>query len=518
MAVPVCWDAFEPEEGKFCTEYVKNIVDQVRSNGLHAILLWFGTWKNGQSEYAPVWVKEDRKRFIRVRCIDGSETASLSAFCEETKECDKRAFCRLMEFLRDYDAQTETVLAVQVENEPGVFAGTIRDFGEQGTKAFYGSVPEKMIETACGDSGIIHQSWVQNGARVQGSWPEVFGVLGAELCMAWATAAYINEIAEAGKAIYDRFLYVNVWMDRNAERGWSVAGLDYPSGGAVSKVLPVWYAVADSLDGISPDIYETEPQLIRSVQKTYAKPEYAETKKAFFVPESGVTNVNATMMFEAVGRYDAVGYHVFGIERMLDEDGKIAGFAEGVVRSFRMLSSAKKLLEQRFCGTGSSNVIALTQNPGQDSVRLVIGNWLCRVSFAGASPEYAGWVAMDWRHEKDLAHINRVPVSLEEETARGLLFPVSEREYYLVGHKVRLFWQKMEQTDGSIPMNLLNGQHQAYNMGTLVVEEGHFEESEDEESRFVVDRRRSGDEARHGIWAQADCGVVHFILDDRGIR
>ena len=55
---------------------------------------------------------------------------------------------------------------------------------------------------------------------------------------------------------------------------------------------------------------------------------------------------------------------------------------------------------------------------------------------------------------------------------------------------------------------MLNGQHQAYNMGLLLIEEGHFENG-----HFVTDRTRSGDEARHGIWAQADCGVVHFILD-----
>ena len=64
-AVPVCWDAFEPEEGKFDCDYVRRIIDRVREHGLHAILLWFASWKNGQMEYAPAWVKADRKRFVR---------------------------------------------------------------------------------------------------------------------------------------------------------------------------------------------------------------------------------------------------------------------------------------------------------------------------------------------------------------------------------------------------------------------------------------------------------------------
>ena len=45
IAVPVCWDAFEPEEGVYNTGYVHAIIDAVRSHGLHGILLWFGTWK-----------------------------------------------------------------------------------------------------------------------------------------------------------------------------------------------------------------------------------------------------------------------------------------------------------------------------------------------------------------------------------------------------------------------------------------------------------------------------------------
>ena len=35
-----------------------------------------------------------------------------------------------------------------------------------------------------------------------------------------------------------------------------------------------------------------------------------------------------------------------------------------------------------------------------------------------------------------------------------------------------------------------------------------------ENGEYVVDKVRSGDEARHGIWAQADCGVILFILGE----
>lgn len=500
-AVPVCWDAFEPEEGKFNYGYVQRIIDRVRDHGLHVVLLWFGTWKNGQMEYTPVWVKTDRKRFPRAVCKDGQETTVLSPFYPENREQDKKAFCRLIEFVKKYDEETGTVIAVQVENEPGMYAATVRDFSEKATEAFYGEVPAEVIEAAGRDNGQTGQAWEKNGQKKAGNWETVFGNLGAELCTAWEIARYIDDIAQAGKEIYDIFMYANVWTDRNGNRGWSLAGLDYPSGGAVSKVLPVWQAAAEHLDAIAPDIYETEPGSIRLAQEIYDQEGWA-----FYVPESGQTNVNATMMFEAVGKHHAIGYHVFAAESCLDENGEVVESSKGICHSFQMLGNAGDLLLKY---GGSDKVYTLTQNIGQDADRLAIGDWVCRVSYAGACAEYAGWVAMDYRHAQDLIHVNHVPMSLTEETARGLLFQVGEKEFYMVGHKVRLYWQKMDRKDGSIPANLMNIQHQAHNMELLCIEEGHFEEE-----KFIVDRVRSGDEARHGIWAQYDCGVIHFILGD----
>jgi hypothetical protein len=44
----------------------------------------------------------------------------------------------------------------------------------------------------------------------------------------------------------------------------------------------------------------------------------------------------------------------------------------------------------------------------------------------------------------------------------------------------------------------------------LLVDEGHFDDS----GRYVVDRRRNGDESNHGVWAVPDCGVIHVVMCD----
>ena len=42
------------------------------------------------------------------------------------------------------------------------------------------------------------------------------------------------------------------------------------------------------------------------------------------------------------------------------------------------------------------------------------------------------------------------------------------------------------------------------------VDEGHF----DQNSEFVVDRRRNSDEINYGLWVEADTGVVRVIMCD----
>ena len=206
VAVPICWDAFEKEEGIFDFAYVQRIIDRIRDHDLHAILLWFGTWKNGQMEYTPEWVKRDRDRFPRCLCVDGTETTVLSPFYEANKEQDKKAFCKLMEFLKEYDSEVGTVLAVQVENECGMYAASIRDFSEKATEVFEGEAPAELIELARKDQGMLNREWEREGQKEHGSYREVFGRFGAEVCMAYTTARYIDEIAAAGKEIYDIFM------------------------------------------------------------------------------------------------------------------------------------------------------------------------------------------------------------------------------------------------------------------------------------------------------------------------
>lgn len=114
IAAPVHWELFEPEEGDFDFSQVDMLLDGARKSGLKLVILWFGTWKNGNSHYVPAWVKLNKTRFLWAKTADGTEIRSLSPICEQTRKADERAFVRLCSHIAQNNADG-TVIGVQVE-------------------------------------------------------------------------------------------------------------------------------------------------------------------------------------------------------------------------------------------------------------------------------------------------------------------------------------------------------------------------------------------------------------------
>ena len=56
LVSPVYWELLEPQEGKFNFTLVDELIKNARTNHIKLVVLWFGTWKNSMSCYAPAWV------------------------------------------------------------------------------------------------------------------------------------------------------------------------------------------------------------------------------------------------------------------------------------------------------------------------------------------------------------------------------------------------------------------------------------------------------------------------------
>lgn len=137
LEIPVYWEQVEPEEGVFDFNHLFDLMADALLYDARLILLWFGTWKNGNMEYAPDWVKTDPERFKRVVSPGGNDLWVLSSHCEATFEADRRAFTALCAFLKEADKE-QRVIAIQIENEPGIL-GADRDYGRAGLRPLVGS-------------------------------------------------------------------------------------------------------------------------------------------------------------------------------------------------------------------------------------------------------------------------------------------------------------------------------------------------------------------------------------------
>ncbi|KAG8163079.1 hypothetical protein KVR01_007557 [Diaporthe batatas] len=336
----VTWEMIEPEEGAFDFSILDNVILAARKHSMHLVLLWFGSFKNGLSTYAPPWVKQDPKRFPRVKLRKAGgrlETANvLSLFNEEGRKADAKAFGALMKHLREFDESHSTVIMVQVENESGLL-GDSRDGSNLAEKAFHEPVPKDLVNFLASDWENLHPDIKEhNLTRFKprsgdsiadgGDWETVFGSSPRtdELFMAYHYALYINEVAAAGKEQYPIPHYTNLWMNYSGEDsdndfpvvvgGGGMPG-DYPSGGAVSNVMDVWMRFAPSLDFIGPDVY------LNNYDRSCAK--YRHRNQPLFIPEQRRDEYGARRIWIAYGSYAAMGVAPFGVDTVDPADSPL---------------------------------------------------------------------------------------------------------------------------------------------------------------------------------------------------
>lgn len=366
VEAPVYWEQIEPQEGKFNWDNVDAIVKGAREHHLRVVLLWFGTWKNGNMHYVPAWVKTDTKRFPRVVRADGEPIDVLSASSRSNLNADKAAFVALMRHLKFLDGDEHTILMVQVENESGII-GSPRDFSPESNKEFAGQVPRDMLDAA---------------HKQAGTWSDVFGGDADELFQLYHQAHYLNEIAAAGKAEFDIPLYMNVWLSyppaELPERNVPIPGIQYPSGGAVQRWVGLWKTLAPAIKAIAPDIYGDDAGFVRDVLAAYHRPD-----NPLLVPEIAKTDSFARYDFLALGE-GAITIAPFGIDpRGWNILGDSA--AAGHARNFALLAPMdREIAELNFEGKLKTS----TEEVGKAQQELDFGPWQATIAYG--YPQYDG--------------------------------------------------------------------------------------------------------------------------------
>ncbi len=388
----ISWAQMEPAEGRYEFALTDGLIQEARRNNLKLVFLWFGSWKNGLSSYAPTWVKRDYKKYPRIRIKGGTSIELLSTFGDASRDADARAFRALMRHIKEVDGQRHTVLMIQVENEVGVLRDS-RDRSDAANKTFAGLVPKELMDYLQQHKGTLapelKEVWTANGSKTSGTWEEVFGPgkpasvdmpiqtnspplsqeeyqtgwrklhwPADEFFMAWNYAKYVNKVIEQGKAEYAIPMYVNAWLQQ-PNMAWPGT---YPSGGPLPQVHDVWRAGAPAVDILAPDLYL---QYFDEVAQRFTR-----NGNPFFVPE---TSANAANAFLAVGKYNAIGFSPFGIERSVAPDNELAA-------AYHVLSEmAPAILAQQ----GKDTIATVLMNQGDAPAKVKLGDYTLSITYVG---------------------------------------------------------------------------------------------------------------------------------------
>ena len=457
LEIPVAWEQIEPKEGTFDFSYVDTLVAQAREHNTRLVLLWFGTWKNTGPAYAPEWVKFDNKRFPRMIDKDGKTSYCLSPFGEATRAADRKAFVALMEHIKKIDGDKRTVIMVQVENEVGTY-GTVRDFATRAQTAFQQQVPAAVL---------AHQP-PPAGRPNQGTWTEVYGDYADQYFHTWAIASYIEDIAKAGRAVYDLPMYVNNAL-RDPVEPMAPWKNNFSSGGPGYDVVDIYKAAAPHIDIVAPDIYISESHKVNAVLTQFQRPD-----NALFVPEMGNARHYARYLLQILG-HGAIGVSPFGIDYAdyvnyplgSKENGK--AMSEPFGKVYEVFSSLAPLWGQ---WSLEGRTYGLAEGDDRKSQPLEMKNW-------GVTASFRQW---QLGSQPDPINLADIPPGTESPSGSMAMAQIGDNEFVVVGQHIRLhFW----------PAGANAGKPFMF----ARVEEGRF----DAQGKWVMERNWNGDQADHGL-------------------
>ena len=306
VLVPVYWDLTEPVEGQFDFTLTDKALQQARENDLKIVFLWFGAWKNSMSCYAPLWFKENHKKYPRAYTQSGKPLEIASAFSEAVYEADHHAFSQWMQHIATVDKEEGTVIMIQIENEIGMLEDA-RDYSREANKIFNAPVPAEFMTYLQKNKKALHpqmlKKWESQGCKKQGNWQEVFGadIYTDEIFMAWHYAKYVEGLAQTARSIYNIPLYVNAAMNSRGRKPG-----EYPSAGPLAHLIDVWHCGAPSIDILAPDLYDNGFTDWVAQYKLHNNP--------LFIPEIRLTDDNSIRAFYIFGEHDAIGISPFSIE------------------------------------------------------------------------------------------------------------------------------------------------------------------------------------------------------------
>jgi hypothetical protein len=438
--------------------------------------------------YAPLWFKQNYKKYSRAYTKAGKPLEIAGSFSENVREADNRAFSQLMKHIAATD-KDNTVIMMQIENEIGMLEDA-RDYSAEANTLFNEAVPGILIDYLSKNKKTLHprlaEKWGKQGFREKGGWQEIFGddLYTDELFMAWSYAQYVEKLAQSARSIHNIPLYVNAAMNSRGRKPG-----EYPSAGPLAHLIDIWHCGAPTIDIFAPDLYDKGFIDWTAQYKLHNNP--------LFIPEVKLGKNNGVQAFYVFGEHDAIGYCPFSIEN--------AGEDAPLVQAYSKLGELMPVLT-RYQGQGQSKGLLFDQESKErilhyDDLRIT-----CRHFFT-----------LPWDP--------RAADGSEWPEAGGIILRLAKDEYIVAGCGIVVEFEKESEKKTDDVKEL--GEDGFMNRGGRQVEQtawdgslragiGTVDEiSIDENGEFGYIRRLNGDQTHQGRHVRVgvdDFSILHVKL------
>jgi beta-galactosidase GanA len=302
----------------------------------------------------------------------------------------------------------------------------------------------------------------------QGTWREVYGDYADQYFHTWAIARYIEEIARAGRAVYDLPMYVNNAL-RDPLQPLAPWKGDFASGGPTWDVIDIYKAAAPHIDFAAPDIYMPESDKFSANLGRFQRPD-----NALLVPEMGNAPAYARYLYQVLG-LGALGVAPFGLDYASYSNYPLGSKHSDrrMVEPFGAIYAAFAPMQRqwaRWAFEGRTHGVA--EGDDRKPQAMELANWTAHVSFR----EWQ-FGERQWLRDKD-----DLPEDTGSPNGGVAIAQVGDNEFVIVGQRVRVRLAGAGANAGKPAL-------------WARVEEGHF----DPDGKWIMERNWNGDQTDYGL-------------------
>jgi hypothetical protein len=485
VALPIYWSMIEPKEDRYDYSIIDNIVKVSNEYDFKLVIIWFGSYKNGASQYIPSWVIENDIDYIKAEGSTHRVLNKISPLCKKAKEKDALALRKALEYINKTPIK-DKMIALQIENEVGLL-GSARDYSPLAEEKFNANIPLDMFEFINSlQDGYIFDKYAAN-IDINKNWKENFKLDAEEIFSAYYFAKYLEFVAAEARKVTNVPFYINTWTRENGIR---IPGTSYPSGGPTSRMIPIYKYFAKTILAISPDLYCGDYD-----SYMYQCKQYSREDNILYIPETACNYNSFKLSVRAVEDYNLCSLHVFGINMLVDENGQLipnAKLFKNVVSIYKSISTL--LLKYQ----GTNRIKAIYEMEGQYDQFIEFDHASFQVKFFKNHVDVATHVQPARRHNDNM---NIQPIGFVIDAGDGI--------YYLAGQgfsivPVMIDNDPTKLNDATVSNEFLLTRNYIFSYVTHGYLNG--------DNNYIITDYVTGDETDHGIVAEIEAGLIRFKI------